>query len=100
MNSTTHNSNADFSNADLQRQRQRLETLVQPAPQGRILTSLLTALGERTVKFLTTGNELRVWQRDRNGRTLWFAHDPITNRTRSFHAEEDLRSWLDSRYYE
>ena len=52
------------------------------------------------MKFLTSGNELRIWQRTSNGRPIWFAHDPITNRTRSFTSEQDVRQWLDNRYYE
>lgn len=52
------------------------------------------------MKFLTQGNELRIWQRTRNGRPTWFAYDPVTNRTRSFYAEADLRHWLDQRYYD
>jgi hypothetical protein len=95
MNSTTRD-----RNYDLNHQRQRLEGLVAPATPGRSLTSLLFQLGERTMKFLTQGNELRIWQRTRNGRPTWFAYDPVTNRTRSFYAEADLRHWLDQRYYD
>ncbi|MGB3138036.1 MAG: hypothetical protein WBG38_01190 [Nodosilinea sp.] len=89
---------------NLQQQRQRLETLVQPTPGDRSirysLRQILTTLGDRTMKFLTGQNELRIWQRTRSGQPLWFAHDPVTNRTRSFCSEQDVRNWLDSRYYE
>ncbi|HZG39269.1 MAG TPA: hypothetical protein VEZ50_11370 [Nodosilinea sp.] len=99
-------------NHDLQQQRQRLEALVQPTLGSRIdngpayngpihgLGQALKQLGDRTMRFFIGQNELRIWQRTRNGQPLWFAHDPVTNRTRSFHSEQDVRYWLDKRYYE
>lgn len=99
-------------NRDLQQQRQRLEALVQPTlgtrsvdnspTHGPIhgLGQALKQLGDRTMRFFTGQNELRIWQRTRNGQPLWFAHDPVTNRTRSFYSEQDVRTWLDQRYYE
>jgi hypothetical protein len=95
MNSTTRH-----PNHDLNRERQRLEALVQPTPAGLGLKQLLTTLGDNTMKFLTGSNELRIWQRNQNGQSVWFAHDPVTNRTRSFASEQDVRHWLDRRYYE
>ncbi|MFQ4135268.1 hypothetical protein PGN35_003015 [Nodosilinea sp. PGN35] len=95
MNSTTHN-----SNTDLRRQRQRLEALVQPAPQPSRLGRAMHTLGDRLLSFFTGTPELRIWQRTRHGQPVWFAHDPITDRTRSFYSEQDLRQWLDHRYYE
>lgn len=92
---------------NLQQQRQRLENLVKPTLGSRIhspnhngLRQALKQLGDRTMRFFTGQNELRIWQRSRNGQPLWFAHDPVTNRTRSFHSEQDVRTWLDQRYYE
>lgn len=99
-------------NRDLQQQRQRLEALVQPTlgtssidnspTHGPIhgLGQTLKQLGNRTMRFFTGQNELRIWQRSRNGQPIWFAHDPETNRTRSFHSEQDVRTWIDKRYYE
>ncbi|WP_017299680.1 hypothetical protein [Nodosilinea nodulosa] len=100
-------------NRDLQQQRQRLEALVQPTLGARIDSSpshngpiysglgrAIKQLGDKTMRFFTGQNELRIWQRSRNGQPLWFAHDPVTNRTRSFYSEQDVRTWLDQRYYE
>jgi hypothetical protein len=97
MNSTTRH-----PNHDLNRERQRLEALVQPSrsPAGWGFKQLLTTVGERTMRFLTGSTELRIWQRHQNGRSIWFTHDPVTNRTRSFASEQDVRNWLDRRYYE
>lgn len=52
------------------------------------------------MRFFTANQELRIWQRTRNGRQVWFAYDPITEQRRQFFAEEDVRHWLDARYYE
>ncbi len=95
MNSTTRT-----SKSDLRRQRQRLEALVQPAQQPSGLSRALQTLGDRLLSFFTGTTELRIWQRTRHGQPVWFAHDPVTDRTRSFYSEQDLRHWLDTRYYE
>ncbi|MGF1567158.1 MAG: hypothetical protein ACFCVD_03635 [Nodosilinea sp.] len=99
MNSTTN-----YPNHDLDRQRQRLEALVypntQPEKASSALVQALKTLGGGIVKFLTAQNELRIWQRTRNGRQTWFAYDPITNQTRRFYSEHEVRLWLDNRYYE
>jgi hypothetical protein len=85
---------------DLDRQRQQLETLVQaPSPRWTIPHSL-KQLGDRTMRFFTGQPEPRVWQRTRHGQLTWFAHDPVTNRTRQFSSEQEVRLWLEKRYYE
>lgn len=88
-------------NYDLNRQRQRLEALVQQPTQGsRSLAQTLKQIGDRTMRFFTGQTEPRIWQRTRQGQPTWFAHDPITNRTRQFTTEQDVRLWLEKRYYE
>jgi hypothetical protein len=86
-------------NYDLNRQRQRFETLVQQ-PAGSPLAQTLKQIGDRTMRFFTGQTEPRIWQRTRHGQPTWFAHDPITNRTRQFTSEQDVRLWLEKRYYE
>ncbi|MBE9138283.1 hypothetical protein IQ254_13990 [Nodosilinea sp. LEGE 07088] len=96
MTSTPHT-----SSYDLNRQRQHLETLVQQPTQPSItLGNTLKQFGAKTMKFFTGHTEPRIWQRTRSGHSVWFAHDPITNRTRSFVSEQDVRIWLDNRYYD
>jgi hypothetical protein len=99
MNRTTNYSN----NLDLQ--RQRFEQLMQetghrPAEQKSVFATALTYLGDTIMRFLTSNNELRIWQRTRNGRSTWFAYDPVTDRKRQFYSEQEVRLWLDNRYYE
>jgi hypothetical protein len=97
MNSTTHN-----SNYDLDQQRLRLEALLQaegcPSTEGvrQRVSTILCRLG----RLLLHDNELRVWQRTYQGRTIWYAHDPLNNRARRFYSEQELRFWLENRYYE
>lgn len=85
---------------DLHRQRQRLEALVPPAQGGKTLAPSLKQLGDRAMRFFAGQTEPRIWQRTRQGQPTWFAHDPITNRTRQFSSEQDVRLWLEKRYYE
>jgi hypothetical protein len=97
MNSTTHH-----SNHDMELQRQRLEALIQPTAHSKsrraAIAPTLKALGGRLVRFLTAENDLRLWQRTRQGQTVWFAYDPLTNQKHQFLSEPDLRSWLENRY--
>jgi hypothetical protein len=97
MNSSTHCPHT------LDQQRQRFERLVngsQPKAGNRVFVNRLIALGGSMMRFLTANQELRIWQRTRNGRPVWFAYDPMTDQKRQFFAEEDVRRWLDTRYYE
>jgi hypothetical protein len=98
MNSTTNYSE------HLNQQRQRLEALVNSSEplenRQSTLVQTLQTLGGHLMRFLTAERELRIWQTSRNGRQVWHAYDPITNRKRQFVTEDDLRAWLDNRYYE
>ncbi|NJL44744.1 MAG: hypothetical protein HC922_01350 [Leptolyngbyaceae cyanobacterium SM2_3_12] len=99
MNSTTQHPNHDF-----EQQRQRLEALVHPNHHPESAESAwvraFKTLGGGLVRFLTAQNELRIWQRTRHGRQTWFAYDPMTNKTRQFYSEHEVRLWLDTRYNE
>jgi hypothetical protein len=45
-------------------------------------------------------NDPRIWQRrDRFGRVYWQVYDPIRDRTIIFNSEEEVRYWLDQRFY-
>ncbi len=45
-------------------------------------------------------NEPHVWQRrDRFGQIYWQVYDPIRDRTLTFDSEEEVRYWLDQRFY-
>lgn len=86
----------------LDQQRQRFEQLLErPQPAKRHpLIQLLMSAGGTIVRFLTDDPQLRIWQRNRHGRSIWFAYDPITGQKRQFFSEYEVRLWLDTRYYE
>lgn len=53
---------------------------------------------QRFVDALSISQEPQVWQdRDREGKLLWYAYDPVTDRSFSG-SEAELRSWIESRY--
>jgi hypothetical protein len=54
----------------------------------------------RTVlDFLAASDDPHVWRsHDRNGET-WNAYDPVTGKQILRASEEELRMWLESRYY-
>jgi hypothetical protein len=99
MNTTTHDS--DYN---LERQRQRLEALVQgpveAAKQPALLAHTFRAVGRYLLRVLTAGNELSIRQRVHRGQPVWLVYDPITTQRHRFYSEADLATWLEGRYYE
>ncbi len=52
------------------------------------------------LESLIGSNELRIWQScDRSGTTWWHVYDPITGKHSSVASEEELRIWIEKRYY-
>jgi hypothetical protein len=64
------------------------------------LAAALKGIGQAAVNFLTQGNDLRIWTRQRNGHLVWHVYDPMTERRQQFSSEADLREWLETRYYQ
>jgi hypothetical protein len=93
MNST------HYSSYDLERQRQRLEALVQPQPTSPVVKAL-QRMGHTLVRFLTNGHNPHIQQRWQNGCLFWWVYDPMTQQTQRFYSEDELRIWLEGRYYE
>ncbi len=91
MNSTP------YSQSNLERQRQRLEALVQ-TPSGRL--NHLKVWGQTILHALTDHRSPRIRQRMVQGQLQWVAYDPVTQQTRYFSTEQDVRIWLEGRYYE
>jgi len=83
---------------DLQRQRQRLEALVQS--QSSSMRPVLHRLGQGVQDWLVPGNGPRIRQHWQHGTAHWTAYDPVTHQTQRFSCEDDLRHWLERRYYE
>lgn len=92
MNST------HYSSYDLEQQRQQLETLVRPQPSP--LITALQRCGQTLVQFLTNGHNPCIQQRRQNGTLVWRVYDPMTQQIQRFYSEDDLRIWLEERYYQ
>jgi hypothetical protein len=57
-------------------------------------------LGETILHWMTDSSEPRIWvHRDRHGTELWEIYDPRSQRRAILLSEEDVREWLDNRYY-
>lgn len=65
--------------------------------------SLSVTLIQSLVKFFDSAShdrEPKISQkRDRNGSTYWLLYDPVTRQYTSFASEEEVRIWLEKRYY-
>ena len=64
------------------------------------LLSLLKRIFEPLLAAIICRDELRLWQTsDRYGNTLWHAYDPATGRSTSAVTEDEMRIWIEQRYY-
>ncbi len=60
---------------------------------GQVASGLLT--------YLCGSTDLRVTvRRDRSGNPLLVAYDPVTQQRHTFSTEQELRAWIDQRYYQ
>lgn len=91
MNST------QYSSYDLERQRQRLESLVQPQAKSPIL-ALVQTWGMALVTFLTADHSPRIRQRQYQGRPVWTVYDPLTEQHHRFDSEAEVMTWLEQGY--
>lgn len=63
--------------------------------------TLVREVWQNIIRYLSTRNELQVWQkRDRSGEIHWCAYDPVTGNRASLSSEDELRSWIESQYYQ
>ena len=88
----------------LDTERQNLERLFdQPKALHDRKNGLLFRLkqvGSFLLKALTSGDEPRIWITNSSSGKRWSAYDPISNCSGSFDSEDDLRAWLEQRYYQ
>lgn len=55
---------------------------------------------QRLIESFLGSNELQVWQTyDQFGNHWWHAYDPATGRHTSVVSEQELRTWIEKRYY-
>lgn len=64
------------------------------------INSTLSRMLERLLKSFIGSDELQVWQtKDCYGNNWWHAYDPVTSRHTVVDSEEQLRAWIEQRYY-
>jgi hypothetical protein len=52
------------------------------------------------VPFFASSQELRIWTTtDRYGNTSWHAYDPVRDARVSLGSEDEMRTWIERRYY-
>ncbi|MBE7379925.1 MAG: hypothetical protein F6J95_000760 [Leptolyngbya sp. SIO1E4] len=64
------------------------------------LTQPFIQLGSTVVRFLAPEDTLHIQTRELNGQTTWVVSDRITQEQQQFTSEQDLRIWLEERYYQ
>ncbi|MBD1875129.1 hypothetical protein H6F75_16725 [Nodosilinea sp. FACHB-131] len=61
----------------------------------------LSLAGDALLTYLCGSADLSVTvKRDRRGNTLFVAYDPVNQQRRTFSSEQELRVWVDQRYYQ
>lgn len=83
--------------------REKLEFLYHQPTRKQTKSGIFTQLKsawQQLIHYLTTTNELQVWQScDRHGKTWWNAYDPTTGRSTKLGSEAEMRVWIERRYY-
>ena len=70
-------------------------------PPAQPLRQGLAALGRHLQNFFVGSHEPVIEERrDRTGAHYWRVYDPITQERKFFYSEDDVRAWLDQRYYQ
>lgn len=90
----------------------QLELIPEPAEQpiqtdyslGRAWGAVKTRFGPLGIALLayfcgSTEPHIRL-KRDHDGNTLFVAYDPVSQQRRNFSSEQDLRVWVEQRYYQ
>lgn len=61
----------------------------------------LSAVGIALLTYLCGSTDLSVTvRRNHRGNTLFVAYDPVTQQRHTFSSEQELRVWVDQRYYQ
>jgi len=82
--------------SSIESQRQQLERLIRRPPTAG---HPLQTWGQALVRFLTAPAAPRIRQRQHQGHTLWYVYDPHTQLHHRFDQANEVRQWLEARYY-
>lgn len=66
---------------------------------GKAVVLWWLRLGQHLINFLTSEPKPRIWLVRRNGCEVWYAQDPRTGKIDTRYSEDEIRIWLEERYY-
>lgn len=94
---------------DQQLNYEQLELIARhPTPRvpaiAKRATSFFQFLCQSAIHQLTRRNEPRIWTSTiksgpQTGQKMWHLYDPITQQRQTMASEQEVRHWLDTRYY-
>lgn len=89
----------------LEQQRQQLERTFRQNARPTVdrparLQQLINRAGKALVHWLTAGNAPRISLSTQGETQVWKVYDPIDNSTYYFDEENQVRDWLDHRFYQ
>jgi hypothetical protein len=80
-----------------------LEFAVHSEPNEQKPSTLASKIGRilhRLVESIIAVNEFKIYSlKNKSGRAYWTIQDPIAGRKVFFDSEQEVRAWLDKRYY-
>lgn len=83
---------------------QELDALIEesrPVKQTSIKLPGLEQLWNSVLGMLIRSSEPKIYQKhDHNGNLYFQVYDPIAHQTSTFSSEQEVRVWLDQRYYQ
>jgi hypothetical protein len=82
---------------------QELEFAIHSEPSEQKLVTLVSKIGRilhRLLESITVVNELKIYSlKSKSGNAYWVIRDPILGHKLFFESEQEVRVWLDKRYY-
>ncbi len=73
----------------------------QKAVKSSKVFSILNGFWQHLFVALANNQEPRIWHStDRFGNTWWHGYDPVTERSTYQNSEQEIRAWLEERYYQ
>ncbi|MEG4028868.1 MULTISPECIES: hypothetical protein [unclassified Microcoleus] len=69
--------------------------------KGLSLFSAINKIGQFLLYLISSEDELRIWQTcDHYGNTWWHGCDRATGRSTCVATDDEMRAWIDRRYYQ
>lgn len=92
----THENQLDLNRQQLEEALQQSQT--QSAKNA--IAQLLSKAGSTLLSLFVNSDQPRIQATTVNGEQVWKVYDPISGSRAAFTSEQDLRAWLEQRYYQ